>query len=73
MKFVRFDSLSEVKDGELFFVIYPNGVVVLCWYSRRGYFSPEVDYSYDIDHTLPEIPSIKCSSNLLVSKFNVEG
>lgn len=35
-----------VEDGNLFFVVYPDGNLRLCYWSRRGYFSPEVNYDF---------------------------
>lgn len=69
MKFVRFDSLECVKDGDQFLVLYPNGVIVLCYFSDKGYFRPEVDYGSIYDAGLEELPSVQVEDHLLVCKF----
>lgn len=53
MKFVKFGSLENIQDGGKFLVVAPNGLLILCWWSKRGYFSPEVNYGlvYDTEYS----------------------
>ena len=73
MKLVKFGSLKDVSDGDKFLVVAPNGNVFLCWWSQRGYFSPEIDYvlvqdfgNYECYETIPY------NENTLVCKIEVE-
>lgn len=73
MKLVKFGSLKDVSDGDKFLVVAPNGNVFLCWWSQRGYFSPEIDYvlvqdfgNYECHETIPY------NENTLVCKIEVE-
>lgn len=74
MIFVKFKNVKNVQDGDYFLVVYPNGGVVLCWYSRRGYFSPETNYLEMMDRSDTDIyESIDITDDLLVSKIILEG
>lgn len=73
MKFVKFKNVKNVQDGDYFLVVYPNGVVVLCYYSRRGYFSPETNYPEMMNRTEEMYESIEITDDILVSKLILEG
>ena len=73
MKLVKFGSLQNVLDGEKFLMVAPNGVVILCWWSQRGYFSPEMDYVLAQDFGTHEYhDTIPHNENTLVCKIEVE-
>lgn len=73
MKLVKFGNLQDIQDGDKFLVIAPNGCMFLCWWSQRGYFSPEVDYdlmrdfgTYECHETIPH------NESTLVCKVEIE-
>ena len=72
MKFVKFKNVKNIQDGDNFLVVYPNGVVVLCWYSRRGYFSPVENYDLLTDSSEETIENLDSHRELLVIKVTVE-
>ena len=55
MNFVRFDSLDSADDGDRFLVVYPNGSVVFCWYSRRGHFAPVVNFEIPTEYYIEDL------------------
>lgn len=69
--FTKFKNLNDVKDGDHFIVVYPNGSINLCWYSRRGYFRSEVDYDLIQDINIDEVVDLPCTNDLLVCKVNL--
>lgn len=71
MKFVKFKNVKDTQDGDLFFVVFPNGFLVLCCYSWRGYFRPEVNYNYE-DRLEGICDDIEVTDDLLVSKLILE-
>lgn len=73
MQFVKFKNVKNIQDGDLFFVVFPNGLLVLCYYSRRGYFSPETNYSEMMGRVEEAYDNIEPTDDLLVSKLSLGG
>ena len=69
IKFGDFVKILPIVDGDNFLVVFPDGVVRMCYYSWRGYFEPLENF--ESENIKYNVNSLECYDSILISKVEV--
>lgn len=72
MIFTELGNVGELVDGDKLIVVVPSGLLVLCYWSRKGYLVPEVNYSLYYETSFPALSEIPYDESILVCRVTVE-